>query len=89
MPFIGLDVLAIRHLARQLDIQSAEVDQAANELTRLIESTDWFGADSRRFLEQWHATQVPQLKKSSALLKQASQLATRGATKQEDVSRGR
>jgi len=88
VPFIGLDVLAIRHLARQLDIQSSEVEQAANELTRLIESTDWFGADSRRFIDQWHATQMPQLRKSSELLKQASHLATRGANKQEDASRG-
>lgn len=88
MPFIGLDVLAIRHLARQLDIQSTEVDAATNEITRLIESTDWFGADSRRFLEQWHALQVPQLRRSSGLLKQASHLASQGASKQEDASRG-
>ncbi|MEO8527524.1 MAG: hypothetical protein ABI435_00430 [Pseudolysinimonas sp.] len=88
MGFFGLDILAIRHLARQLDTQSKEVDVATRELTALIKSTEWYGADSRRFLEQWEATRVPELRRAAALLHEASQLATRGASNQEQVSRG-
>ena len=88
MGFTGLDVVAIRHLARQLDIQSAEVERATRELTSLIQSTDWFGADSRRFLDQWQSSRVPELAVASRLLKDASHLAKRGADKQEEVSRG-
>ena len=88
MGFAGLDVEAIRHLARQLEIQSREVDTATRELTNLIASTDWFGADSRRFLDQWNSTRVPQLKRVSGLLQEASQLAARGSAKQDQASRG-
>lgn len=87
MGFIGLDILAIRHLARQLDTQAREVDLASRELTNLIANTDWFGIDSRRFTEAWHSTRIPELKRVSELLREASALASRGATKQEDASR--
>jgi uncharacterized protein YukE len=87
MGFFGLDVLAIRHLARQLDQQSQEVEAAIRELTEVIKSTEWYGVDSNRFLEQWQATRVPELRRAANLLKEASQLATRGAAKQEQISR--
>lgn len=88
MGFLGLDVVAIRHLARQLETQSREVDAATREMTNLIANTDWFGLDSRRFSEAWQANRVPELRQASKLLAEAAQLATRGASKQENVSRG-
>lgn len=87
MGIFGLDVLAIRHLARQLDLQAGEVEAAARELTELIKSTEWYGVDSRRFLEQWEATRAPELRRAAGLLREASQLATRGASNQEQASR--
>jgi len=87
MGFFGLDVLAIRHLSRQLDVQSKEVDLAMRELTELIKSTEWYGVDSRRFTEQWEAIRVPELRRAAALLHEASQLAARGAANQEQASR--
>jgi hypothetical protein len=88
MGFLGLDVLAIRHLARQLDQQSKEVDGAIRELTELIKSTEWYGVDSRRFLEQWEANRVPELRRAAEQLAEASRLASHGASEQERVSRG-
>lgn len=87
MGFAGLDVMAIRHLARQLDIQAREIESASKELTSLIANTEWFGLDSRRFAEAWHANRMPQLRHAAQLLAEAAQLANRGASKQENVSR--
>lgn len=88
MGFMGLDVVAIRHLSRQLDIQSQEVNTAAKNLTNLIANTEWFGLDSRQFAEAWQANRMPELQQAAKLLAEASQLATRGASKQENASRG-
>ena len=87
MGFMGLDIVAIRHLSRQLDIQSREVDGAMKEMTNLIAETAWFGADSQRFAEAWQANRVPELRNASRLLAEAPQLASRGAIKQENASR--
>lgn len=87
MGFLGLDILAIRHLARQLEAQSREVEVAAREMSSLIADTDWFGLDSRRFSEAWNAHRAPELRYASRLLADAAQLAHRGATNQENVSR--
>ncbi len=87
MGFFGLDVLAIRSLARQLDNQSAEVRSAVTELSAVINSTQWFGADQAAFVRDWEAQHRTALLRASALLQQASEIAQRGATDQERVSR--
>lgn len=87
MGFLGLDVVAIRHLSRQLETQSREVEAASKEMTNLIANTEWFGLDSRRFSEAWEANRLPELREAAKLLSEASQLASSGATKQENVSR--
>ena len=87
MGFAGLDVEAIRHLARQLDIQSNEVRAASRELNQLVRSTEWFGADQRRFMSDWETTKLPALNRAATLLADASQIASQGAVEQERVSR--
>ena len=87
MGFAGLDVLAIRHLARQLDTQAGEVDSSVREVDQLIRATEWYGADSRRFLEQWETAHAAELRRAAGLLREASQLASRGASNQEQASR--
>lgn len=88
MGFLGLDVMAIRHLSRQLDTQAAEVDTSIREMDQLIRTTEWYGTDSRRFLEQWESTHAAELRRAAGLLREASQLAARGASQQEQTSRG-
>lgn len=88
MGFLGMDILAIQHLARQLDTQANEVERAVGDLTQLIQQTEWFGADSRRFQENWGSSQVPELRRAAGLLREASELARLGAKKQDEASRG-
>lgn len=87
MSHIGLDVAAIRHLARQLSIQSREVDSAIRTVTALVDEVPWQGSDRERFVEHWLRVVVPRLNNASRLLIQASEEATRSAEGQERVSR--
>lgn len=89
MGFLGMDVVAIRHLSRQLNTQADEVRAAANELNSLIVNTEWFGADQAAFVRDWEASSRPALLRASNLLREASQIAQQGAQDQERASRGR
>jgi uncharacterized protein YukE len=86
MGFLGLDVAAIRHLARQLDTQSNEVALAANELTQAIDATSWFGSDQASFVQQWESVHRPALTRASELLGTASSIAQQSAVDQERTS---
>lgn len=86
MGFLGLDILAIRYLSRQLETQASEVDSAARELAALIAGTDWFGADQAAFMNDWNSVHAPDLRTASALLREASASAIEGAQAQERAS---
>ena len=87
MGFLGLDVLAIQHLARQLDTQASEVASAVQELSAVVRSTAWQGNDRQRFVEQWDAIHAPELRRMQELLTEAARLARASATEQDRVSR--
>ena len=75
MGFLGLDIAAIRHLARQLDTQSNEVASAATELEHAVTGTAWFGADQASFLREWESVHRPALTRAADLLRTASVIA--------------
>lgn len=86
MGFFGLDMIAIRHLSRQLETQADEVDSATRELAALIADTDWFGADQAAFMNDWNSVHAPGLRRAGALLREASAAANQGAQAQERAS---
>lgn len=86
MGFLGLDLVAIRHLSRQLDTQAGEVELAVRELTSLISNTEWYGADQAAFMNDWTSVHAPSLRRASALLREASAAANQGAQAQERAS---
>ena len=89
MGFIGLDVLAVKALSRQLSGYAREVDALQKELTSLLQQTEWKGADQRRFAEEWGTTHRPGLVHGSELLDRASTLALDGArAKSKHLRRG-
>ncbi len=87
MGFLGLDVLSIRHLARQLNTQSGEVRSSIARVSKLIDDVPWAGNDRDRFLHSWNVDLVPRLRRASELLDEASRQASQGAQDQEGVSR--
>lgn len=82
-----MDALAIRHLSRQLDTQSVEVETASARLDRLFEELPWTGRDRERFLDEWRGDLAPRMRRASALLREASHEAQRSAQDQERASR--
>lgn len=87
MGFLGMDLIAIQHLSRQLDTQSEEVRAASNQLASIIESTAWIGADRDRFVREWQSDYGPALRRSAELLREASVHAAQGAAGQDKASR--
>jgi hypothetical protein len=87
MGIIGLDVIAIRHLSRQLDTQAREVETAAKELSSFIANTEWHGADRDAFERDWGSLHFPALRRSAGLLRDASAYAAQSATSQDEASR--
>lgn len=87
MGFLGLDIEAVRRLSRQLHAQSDEVALATKELTTVVESTDWIGADHTAFLHEWQTQHAPALRRSSELLREAGDYAHQGGAAQEQASR--
>jgi hypothetical protein len=81
-----MDVLAIRNLARQLEIQSSEADKATSELTSALAATEWKGSDQSRFVEQWNSQHGPAMRRASQLLKEAAEIARASAVAQERTS---
>jgi uncharacterized protein YukE len=86
MGFFGMDVLAIRQLAKQLDVQANEADQATRELTSALGHTEWTGADQKRFAEEWASQHAPAMRRAAQLLQEAAELARSSATAQERTS---
>lgn len=87
MGFLGLDIVTIRHLARQLETQAGEVASASTELGQALDATSWFGADQSEFLRAWESEHRPALFRAAELLRTASVIAAQGATDQERASR--
>ena len=88
MAFLGLDVIAIKLLSRQLDTQSKEIESMAKELSSALEGTAWIGPDQQKFLEEWNSTHRPNLIRGHVLLATTSRLANENAVAQERKSSG-
>jgi hypothetical protein len=86
MGFMGMDVVAIRHLARQLEIQANEAESATRELTGALASTEWIGADQSRFADAWAAQHAPAMRRAAQLLQEAAEIARTSALQQERTS---
>ena len=89
MGFLGMDVVAIRHLARQLDTQASEAELAVRELTSVLAQTSWVGADRTRFTESWESQHAPAMRRTAQLLREAAELARNNANAQERKSSAR
>lgn len=82
----GMDIAAVRALAKQLKSGATEIDQITKKLTAKLESTPWVGNDQKRFLSDWKGSHTSALRKVADGLTDASQKAETNAREQEDVS---
>ncbi len=86
MAFVGMEIEAVRTLARQLTDKANEIEQIASTLTSQLSNTHWEGNDARQFRGEWESQHVRALKTVSSALQQAASAATKNANEQEAAS---
>lgn len=86
MAFVGMEIEAVRNLARQLTQKAQEIEQIAGNLTKQLSGTRWEGDDARRFRSEWESNHVRALRTVASALQTASSAATKNAAEQEAAS---
>lgn len=86
MAFVGMEIEAVRTLARQLTDKAHEIEQIAGALTSQLGSTQWEGNDANQFRNEWQSHHLRALKTVSGALQHASSAAMKNANEQEAAS---
>ncbi len=86
MSTVGMDIQAVRQLAKLLAIKADEIEQIANTLSHTLGGVDWKGHDADTFRSEWNSGHRSQLLHVAAALRDTSSTATRNANEQEQVS---
>lgn len=86
-PMTGMEISAIRSLARTMDDRADEVDRLVATTTAEVQGLNWRGADRERFVAAWDNQHVGQLRRLAAGLRDAAERARRKAAEQERISR--
>lgn len=84
--FVGMEVEAVRQLARTLQQKAEEINQISATLTQQLGSTQWVGPDATQFRSDWSSTYVTNLRNVSEALIQANQNCLSNAQQQESAS---
>ncbi len=86
--FTGMDIVAVRQLAQQMNTKADEIRALSQQLTNQLQNTQWVGADRERFLGDWQSQYVTALSRVADGLVSASQAANQNALQQEQASNG-
>lgn len=88
MQMSGMEIAAIRQLARLMDQRAETLESGVRRLTQRVQSLEWAGADRERFVGEWTSNHGPKLAAAAAGLRDAAERARRHANEQERISRG-
>ena len=83
----GMEIEAVRSLARTMDARADEIDQLVASTSGVVSGMNWRGADRERFVGEWNGTHVSRLRRLSAGLRDAAERARQKAAQQERISR--
>lgn len=86
MAMIGMNVEEVRNLARQMDSVASQIETASRQITSLLGSTTWVGNDRTNFESDWQGQHMAAINNVINAVRNASQIADRNATDQENVS---
>lgn len=85
---IGMEIAAIRHLARTMDDRASAIETILRNATNRISSVEWAGNDRERFVRGWEDQHAPKLRAVAQGLRNAADKARFNASEQERISRG-
>ena len=86
MSTVGMDIQAVRTLAKLLAAKADEIESIANSLSSKLHSVDWKGHDADQFRDAWNSGHRSQLMHVASSLRDTSNVANRNASDQEQVS---
>jgi uncharacterized protein YukE len=81
-----MDIAGVRQMAQQLNQKADEIQNIMNQLTQVLNGTQWVGPDRERFLQDWQSQHCAALQRVISGLQDASQRATQNAAQQEQAS---
>lgn len=84
--FSGLDLEAVRSMARQFDASAEQMELIRAALAGLVTQAAWVGMDSSEFSARWEAELGPALAAAAEALRDAGSTARANADQQEAVS---
>lgn len=87
--WLGANVVVLRELARQLEIQAARLTAVQTSVNRLVRSTEWQGSDATDFRAQWDSQYQPRCRALDQALRDGASKLTANADEQEQASGGR
>jgi uncharacterized protein YukE len=83
-----MDIPAVRQLAQQMTARADEIRNLSQQLTSLLQNTQWEGPDRINFTNEWQSQHVASLNRVAEGLDAASQAAVQNANQQEQASNG-
>ena len=84
--FLGMDTEAVKALANQMSQSAEQIQQLCQQMTNMLNNTDWRGPDHDQFVNNWQSQHVAQLNNVVTGLNDAAQRATQNANEQESTS---
>ena len=85
--YSGMEVQAIRALARTMESRADEIDGLVAQATSEVHGLTWRGNDRERFVREWDGTHASQLRRTAQGLREAAGHAWHKAAEQERISR--
>ena len=86
MAMIGMDVEAVRGLARSFEQKATAIDEIITTINSQLSSVEWKGNDAEQFRNDWNTTLTTQLRNVAQALRDAQQKANKNAQDQETTS---
>ncbi len=86
MAMIGMDVEAVRGLARTFEQKATAIDEIITTINSQLSSVEWKGNDAEQFRNDWNTTLTTQLRNVAQALRDAQQKANKNAQDQETTS---
>ena len=82
----GLDVQQVRQLSTQLQAKAGDIEGVLNQLTSLLNNTQWTGPDAEAFRADWQGQHTAALRNVANALNEAGRKAQQNAAAQEQTS---
>ena len=83
---VGMEIAGVRQLSKLMLTKADEIDAAAKQITKQLNSVKWVGNDAQRFRNDWNGRHTAALRNVCDELRTAGKQAAKDADEQEKAS---